>query len=429
MSSTADEPGRNGPERNQPERDGPERDGSEREGQERNEQSPPTDPEPEDEPGTTREPDAAAEERRLRPWHWRRLLRGRVRPLLAAGLAGLLLGVSGTAWQTQSWPFTPDEMCWGALSRDDLAPILRDPDGVEAVEVPVLDGEDSNDGPHGTCQLTNSDGDEWAITARVHPLDHRADSDGGWADEFLAARLTPLGGGLLGMASDNRAWLALPDSCGGRSGGFDSDGPVVVDIADGDYIPEANPGTAERDAMARMVVKLANKISGDMDCAGTIADPVERLPKPARYDEFDTPDALCGIEGLTDGSKEAPYQKPLITKGDGPVRTCDRAYSESRPAQRMMTVEDDRLAGIFVDMGMYHGERVRATHGKGGISANLGVFRTRCQEGRVVFLVQSREPAEGADLRKVFPRYVEAEAARLGCSPLKVRLPRPNAGR
>ncbi|MFG2212518.1 hypothetical protein ACGFND_35970, partial [Streptomyces sp. NPDC048638] len=61
-------------------------------------------------------------ERRLRRWHWRRLLRGRVRPLLAAGLAGVLLGVGGMAWQTQAGPFAPDELCWGALSRDDLAP-------------------------------------------------------------------------------------------------------------------------------------------------------------------------------------------------------------------------------------------------------------------------------------------------------------------
>ncbi|MFG2126015.1 hypothetical protein [Streptomyces sp. NPDC048710] len=41
-------------------------------------------------------------ERRLRRWHWRGLLRGRVRPLLAAGLAGMLLGSGGMAWQTQA---------------------------------------------------------------------------------------------------------------------------------------------------------------------------------------------------------------------------------------------------------------------------------------------------------------------------------------
>ncbi|MGW0997139.1 hypothetical protein ACWD5V_28420 [Streptomyces sp. NPDC002523] len=137
-------------------------------------------------------------------------MRGRVRPLPAAGLAGVLLGVGGMAWQTQAGPFAPDEVCWGALSRDDLAPTFRKPEDVKAAEALVLHGGRFLDGPTGSCQLTNSDGDEWAFTARVHRLDDRAGDDGKWADELLSARLTPLDGGLLGMASDDRAWLAVP---------------------------------------------------------------------------------------------------------------------------------------------------------------------------------------------------------------------------
>jgi hypothetical protein len=41
-----------------------------------------------------------------------------------------------------------------------------------------------------------------------------------------------------------------------------------------------------------------------------------------------------------------------------------------------------------------------------------------------VFLVQANESGKAADVRTLFPRYVEAEAARLGCGPLKLRLPR-----
>ncbi|MGX1135665.1 hypothetical protein RKD49_007855 [Streptomyces glaucescens] len=41
-------------------------------------------------------------------------------------------------WQTQAGPFAPDEVCWGALSRDDLAPVFREPEDVKAVEAPVL---------------------------------------------------------------------------------------------------------------------------------------------------------------------------------------------------------------------------------------------------------------------------------------------------
>lgn len=399
MSSTPDEPDRNEPDQNEPDQ---------------NEQAPPAEP-------------PAPAEQRLRRWHWRRLLRGRVRPLLAAGIAGMVLGVGGTAWQAQAGPFAPDEVCWGALSRGDLAPTFREPEDVEAVEAPVLHGRRSLTGPAGTCQLTNSDGDEWALTARVHQLDDQAGDDGKWADEFLSARLTPLGGGLLGMASDNRAWLAFPDGCLGRPSGLH--GPTVVDIAQGDRITDEEPATEERDGMARMVVKLADKVSSDLGCTGTIADPVERLPKAARYNRSEKPDALCGIKGLTLGKKNRPYQEPMITEGHGPVRTCDRHYSGSQPDQRMMTVEDPRLAGIFTSMALEEGERVRSAGGYGGLGPNLGVFRARCPAGDTVFLVRINERVGGADLRTLFPRYVEAEAARLGCGPLKLKPPRPGGSR
>ncbi|MFE0251996.1 hypothetical protein [Streptomyces sp. NPDC059010] len=365
--------------------------------------------------------------RRRQRLHWRHLLRGRVRPLLAAGLSGMLLGAGGTAWQTQAGPFAPDEVCWGALPRDDLAATFREPEDVKAVEAPVLHGGRSMDGPTGSCQLTNSDGDEWALTARVHRLDDRVGDDGKWADEFLSARLTPLGGGLLGMASDNRAWLAIPDGCLGRPSDFD--GPTVVDIAQGSWITDLEPRTKERDAMARMVVKLVNKVSADLGCTGTIADPVEHLPTAARYTRTEKPDSLCGIKGLTLGKKRKPNKYPMITDGHGPVRTCDRDVTGSQWKQRLMTVEDPRLAAIFTGRTLYQGDRVTSAAGYGGLGPNLGAFQARCQAGETVFLVQANDSGMSADLRTLFPRYVEAEAARLGCGPLKLKLPRAGGSR
>ncbi|MFC7304216.1 hypothetical protein ACFQVC_08330 [Streptomyces monticola] len=384
----------------------------------------------EDRPNRYRRPLPADREllsQRSRRWHWRRLLRGRVRPLLAAGLAGVLLGVGGVAWQVQAGPFAPDELCWGALSRDDLDPTFREPQDVEAAEVPVLHGKDSTSGPSGSCHLTNSDGDAWALTARVHRLDDRSGDDSQWADEFLSASLTPLGGGLLGMASDTRAWLAIPDGCLGRPGEFD--GPTIVDIAHGGWLSDIEPRTKERDALARMVVKLVNKVSAELGCTGTIADPVARLPKAARYTHAEKPDAICGIKGLTLGRNRKPDHYPMITDGRGPVRTCDRDMSGSRPRQRLMTVEDPRLAGIFTRMTLDEGERVRSAAGYGGLGPNRGVFRARCQAGDTVFLVQTTNGETSAQLRTLFPRYVEAEAARLGCGPLNLKLPRPGVSR
>ncbi|MFE5211122.1 hypothetical protein [Streptomyces sp. NPDC056600] len=350
------------------------------------------------------------------------LLRGRVRPLLAAGLAGMLLGAGAVAWQTQAGPFAPDELCWGALSRDDLAATFREPENVTAVDAPVLHNEQSTTGPAGGCRLTNSDGDAWALTVRVHRLDDRQGGDDQWTEEFLSARLTPLGGGLLGMASDNRAWLALPDGCLGRPG--KDEGPTVVDVAQGTWVTDREPGTEERDAMARIVVKLVNKVGEDLGCAGTIADPVERLPEAARYTRGEKPDALCGVKGLTLPKARRPHQAPLITVGHGPVRTCDRDISLSQPRQRLMTVEDPRLTGMFRKAALYEGDRVRSAVGFGGLGTNLGIFVAPCPTGETAFVVRASQSGASADVRDLFPRYVEAEAARLGCGPLELELPR-----
>ena len=386
---------------------------------------------PADEPNRDEEPLPAERKpsggRRRRWWHWRRLLRGRVRPLLAASLAGLLLGAGGTAWQTQAGPFAPDEVCWGALSRDDLASTFREPENVEAVEAPVLYGDRSVDGPAGRCQLTNSDGDEWSLTARVHRLNNRGQGRSEWIGEFLSARLTPLGGGLLGMASDNRAWLALPDGCLGRPDKLRD--PTIVDVAQGNSVGYAEPSTEERDAMARMVVKLVNKVSLDLGCRGTIADPVERLPEAARYTRTEKSNALCGIEGLALGKKRRPEENPMITEGPGPVRTCDRGINGPQPARRMMTVEDPRLAGLFLGMALHEGDRVRSDAGYGGLGPNTGVLKVTCQRGETVFLVQAEESRVPGYVRSLFPAYVDAEADRLGCGPLNLKLPRPGGSR
>ncbi len=261
----------------------------------------------------------------------------------------------------------------------------------------------------------------------MHRLDDRQGVHDRWTQEFLSARLTPLGGGLLGMASDNRAWLALPDGCLGRPG--KDGGPTVVDVAQGEWVTDLEPGAEERDAMARIVVKLVNKVGEDLGCAGTIADPVDRLPEAARSAPREKPDALCGVKGLTLPAGRRPHRSSLITVGHGPVRTCDRDISLSQPRQRLMTVEDPRLTGMFRRTALYEGDRVRSAIGFGGLGTNLGIFVAPCPTGETAFVVQATQSGASADVRHLFPRYVEAEAARLGCGPLDLKLPRPGEDR
>ncbi|MFD8923137.1 hypothetical protein ACWGBX_14505 [Streptomyces sp. NPDC055037] len=356
-------------------------------------------------------------------WHWRRLTRGRLRPALAAAVAGAVLGGAGVAWQTGTGPFTDERACWGALGKDDVAALFGGKTDIRASEVELGRDRVNTGAPSGQCRLQSPRGRR--ITVQVHQLDVRQGGSGErWADEFLSARLTPLGGGLLGMASDTRAWLAVPDGCTGRPEG--TDGPLVFDMETGWTVYEDEVGTGQRDQLARAVVTLVNGFLADEGCEGVLADPVARMAEPARFQDREAED-LCGIEGLRlPGKGRNTFDRPLVTNGEGPVRTCDSDVVFDRPRLRLMTVEDPRLSELYKGSALREGERIEATGGTGGrgfISDDLGLYQAACQTGDVTFLVRSDEESSAADIRALLPRYVAAEADRIGCGPLRLTLP------
>ncbi|MFI0819068.1 hypothetical protein ACH4TX_24190 [Streptomyces sp. NPDC021098] len=362
-----------------------------------------------------------------RSW-WRRLTRGRLRLGVTMGVAGAvagaLLGGAGVAWQAEAGPFADDRACWGALDRDDVAALFGGKTDIKTSEVPITAGRGGSEGPSGICRLTSPRGSQ--VTAQAHRLDPRFGGAGDrWADEYLSSRLTPLGGGLLGMASDSRAWLAVPEGCVGRQS--DIDGPVVIDVDGGWTIYDDGVNTAARDQLARAVVKLVNGYMADRGCSGTLADPVDRLPKPARFLE-EKPDALCGIEGLRLPGADRHYalERPLVTRGAGPVRTCDRDVLFGHPKLRLMTVEDPRLAALYGSLsldGAAHRIKARDRDGVGFVRDDLGLFQAECQTGPVTFLVRADDGSRPGDIRALLPRYVAAEADRIGCGPLRITVP------
>ncbi|WKX73953.1 hypothetical protein [Streptomyces sp. XD-27] len=358
-------------------------------------------------------------------WHWRRLTRGRLRPALAAAVAGALLGGAGVAWRTETGPFTADDRaCWGALGQDDVAALFGGKRDIETSDVPVVGHTGAEGLSGGLCVLKSPRGR--SITVRIHQLDTRfggaADQ---WADEFLSARLSPLSGGLLGMASDTRAWLAVPDSCLGRPS--EDDGPVVIDVETGWTVYRDEVKVEERDRLARTVVKLVNDFMADEGCDGTIADPVGRMPIPARF-QAEQPDAVCGIKGLRLPGRRKDHVRylPVVTNGAGPVRTCDRDVLFDHPGLRLMTVEDPRLAALYGNLAFDGGTPIEAgedSDGHGVIRDDLGLFQAACPTGPVTFLVRARDGRRPGDIRALLPRYVAAEADRVGCGPLRIQLP------
>ncbi|MEU8823662.1 hypothetical protein [Streptomyces sp. NPDC048636] len=377
-----------------------------------------------DGPRSAAEPPSWLPKRRPPWWHWRRLTRGRWRPALAAAVAGALLGATGVAWQTDTGPFAESRACWSALGTDEVAELFHGHTDIDASDTPITTDHIGDRGPTGTCVLTSPRGAK--VTIRAHQLDVRfggaADQ---WADEYLSARLTPMGGGLLGMASDTRAWLAVADGCIGRA---DDDGPTVFDIDTGWTVHRDRVDAGERDRLARTAVRLVNHYMADLGCGGTLADPVDRMPDPPRFHE-ERPDALCGIEGLSlpKARQEAvSYNRPLVTRGGGPVRTCDRDVLFDHPSLRLMTVEDPRLSVLYRNLAFDGGEPIKTPgdrDGSGFLRADLGLFQAKCQTGEVTFLVRAENGRHPGDIRGLLPRYVAAEADRIGCGPLRIELP------
>ncbi|WP_216678103.1 hypothetical protein [Streptomyces sp. MNP-20] len=363
-------------------------------------------------------------------WHWRRLTHGRLRPALAAALAGALLGGTAVAWQAQAGPFAEERACWGAFDEDDVADLFHGKRDIEASDVPVTTSRTGSEGPSGLCRLTSPRGAR--VTARLHRLDVRFGGAGDtWADEYLSARMTPLGGGLLGMVSDTRAWLAVPEGCVGRP--REDEGPLVVDMETGWTVYDDEVDTDERARLARAVVTLVNDYMTDQGCTRTLADPADGLGAPARFTD-EKRDAICGVEGLRthDGQDADHYRRPLVTAGDAPVRTCDRDVLFGHPSLRLMTVADPRLAVLYKDLSYDGGQRrIRAdgdtrrhSRGHGFLRDDMALYQAECQTGDVTFLIRADDGERAADIRALMPRYVAAEADRVGCGPLRIRLPR-----
>ncbi|MFE2290660.1 hypothetical protein [Streptomyces sp. NPDC059452] len=380
-------------------------------------------------PGTPGSPGAAPVRRSLLG----RFLRNRTaRTATVAGLVGALLGAGVVAWRTDTLPLVGPRPCWDSLDGSAMTDLFGD----RRTEVAEEDLQPDPQGErlaYGHCRITGYGevrGKETAfqqVTVHVRRLDALFGTDSRkWPAEFLAANMAPLGEGLPGMASGTRAWIALPESC---TGGGDS-GPAVVDAGKGqaglDLDSAYDP--AERAALARAVVAVANGVMRDFDCSGTYPAPGE-LADPVDWTDADHR-AFCGIPGFV---LPARHRSSLTTTrtvaGDGgPARVCEGSPGRGRGRAylRFTTVVDPLTANIFTKDLFDGGPRVRGTKGRGTLNATRAVYELNCQSGRVVFMVEQLKGMESGYpyTRDLLPAYVAAEAERIGCGPEKVTLPK-----
>ncbi|MFI0731843.1 hypothetical protein ACH4S9_23050 [Streptomyces sp. NPDC021225] len=357
------------------------------------------------------------------------LLRSRPGQLISVGVVGALLGGLLTAWQTTglSWSDGEQTVCWGTLPKKDAEMLFRDDLSVRAEEIRPSDGNDSSSDAQGACRLLAlDDGRPVAhIDFRLHQLDPQYDPQTtGWLADFLSPLAVPFGKGFVGMASENRTWLALPRGCADARL---SDGPAVVDASWGRLPMSSRDKPRWRDEVARATVRLANGAMRALHCDGTLPLP-GRLPATPRQKNTE-PRRLCGIDGLSLAlSKDERYQLDgtLLAHSPGTARVCGvgLGVAATRARLRLVTVEDPRLAQVLSELASTMGRREYDKRGSASDRSDLALYQTSCQTGLVIFLVQDDGTGMDDLPRNLLPRYAAAEAERLGCGRVKVELPR-----
>lgn len=383
--------------------------------------------------------------------------------LAGALLVGALLGAGGTAaWRSGELPFVARDMCWGALSPEVAHALFSDTD-VRSSELPLRRATEDPMRTQCSMQGFGDDELESEVTASVRTLGGlRGTPARSWTEQYLSARMTPLGGGVTGMASANRAWVALPASCEDRPYEPGEKPPLRVvtlasDEADPAYLNEVD---ARRglDAMSRAVVRLANGVMERYGCEERYDDP-PRLPRAPEGNELpDTdPERLCGIRGVrlpdwargpeTKAVRTTPGADTGAGTGAGAAAwACDVRSPFGANRLRLMTVTDPELARV-VSRTLSNRAAPLGGDGRGAHADGLGVYTADCPSGRVAFVAHERKTEDGSyedsyddshdnsyddayddayDDRSlalaVLPSYVEAEAKRVGCGEVHVDL-------
>ncbi|MET8685621.1 hypothetical protein ABZV77_15500 [Streptomyces sp. NPDC004732] len=251
------------------------------------------------------------------------------------------------------------------------------------------------------------------------------------------------GHGLMGMASDTRAWVALPDACTGEPGNFD--GPGVVDVALGDdeisRSTDADTNAEYQKALSRVAVHIANGTMEELGCGGGLEGPGELAPAPTlqSFERMAADREMCGLEGVilpkayvgsgaqmraSVGGADHPERADV----NSPVRGCDvLTGADSRPAVHLRTVQEPDLTGAFGHSVLHLGRGIdikgSGVEATGSSSRSTAALRAECPKGVVVFIAEDEHDEGGHTfIRDVFPSYVATEAERLGCGPLDLRI-------
>ncbi|MEK8173326.1 hypothetical protein NKH77_43795 [Streptomyces sp. M19] len=232
--------------------------------------------------------------------------------------------------------------------------------------------------------------------------------------------MVPLGGGLLGMASDTRAWVALPDACTVEPDEFS--GPGVVDVALGDdeinRSTRAETNARYQKALARTAVHVANGTLRELGCGGSLDEPGELPPRPTRSCRWPPTGGCaasrrCGCPRRTRARNRGRGPRSAAPPARAPSAAATSSRGGLRPQIRLTTVQEEALTGAFghtvLELGDHVTSKDEAVEVSGTYSAATAAVYAECPKGAVVFLAEDQHdigatPSSGTSSRPTSPR-------------------------
>ncbi|WP_207730282.1 hypothetical protein [Streptomyces albus] len=362
---------------------------------------------------------------------------------MAGVMAGVVIGAGGMVWHSGEMPFRDErraDACWGAFSQQEMSRLVPDVEGrPRAAEIPAAEGL-AAESPVGRCYLGRGYIGH-AATVRLESLSEGWGDDGTagplWEKENLTAEMTSFESGRgkhisTGMASPTRAWREIPEAClpGGRYGTT----PAVVVLTRAHGVRRSQNDEPAQREMARAVTDAANAIMRHHGCKGSLPKP-GKLPRPPQHRDIGKRD-LCDVDNLgwPRGMKsQALYDR--VSKGSRHgVRICqfNPVQSADHDPGHFTTIVNPRLARAYDKAALSNDGPHIPTNGPdktfGTLSTTHAVLQLPCRGDVVVFTAKPPNTVGGGRdgrqaMRKLFPRYVRAEAKRLGCKGITLKMP------
>ncbi|MFE7478912.1 hypothetical protein [Streptomyces sp. NPDC057552] len=347
----------------------------------------------------------------------------RIAGITVAGVAVLVAGAGLFSWWNTNL-LGEAEFCDGVVNSADMGSVLGTQGRLSTVWSTGSKVPEVACGVKRASKFLGSEPMEVTLTTAVYKPDFQFQTHV-WKNPSTMSYLSKGG---TGAVSDERGWVLLPDSCRDKVGTIyparrqlpESDEVTVVEAV-------MNQGTTDRAALARMLVKAAQRIADDAGCGTGISPEASEIQNPSGLSTTDA-DAVCQLPGfripqdaLVRG--EAEIGKEQTTGSIPGTWSCGLGFSGKAGAKIWFSA----APGAHVaDETLLNGDGFKDIPGaEGKVDWYRNAVVLKCDTKNVYFSMRwsdeyyEIDPAEGIS-RPMLQSFVDAAGKQYQCPSVKL---------